>query len=153
MADVNNVDKVIEEVNKPLKESDPELEKIITPDSYNGDFTWCDNSSVILVSKRVALIPDFKHLEVCSIKNNIEYSLLLVDELDCLDYKKSKIEYFNNTTKIKGISKYCFKKDVIKENHLYFKIKGLDYSPVFFTKRFLRLYKANGLSGLEFKRV
>ena len=139
--------------NKSIRGSAPEIIKSSFSDAYEGDITWCDNSTVILINKRITSIPDFECLNVCSIEKCVDYYLLIAEHLDCLDYKKSKIEYFNNSTKIKGIKKYSFKKDAFPEDSLCFKIKGLDYSPMFFTEKFIKLYKKHNLRGMSFKKL
>ena len=49
----------------------------------------------------------------------------VIEVVDCVDYEKSQMKYFQSTDRIKDIEKYVFKKEMLKGITL-FKIPELD---------------------------
>lgn len=130
-----------------------DFKRIINSDSFLGDFTWCDNSSILLLKKTLTEEPIFKNIKYLPLKNDSEYYIICPNCIDCLDLEKSKISYFKNSKKIMSIDKYVFQENFISDDELFFKIKLLNYSPIFCTEKFVDFYKKNKLTGLVFKRI
>lgn len=121
--------------------------------NFFGDFTWCDNATVLLLRTELSSNEFFSSCNFLPIQRNHEYKVICPPILECLNFKKSKITYLPNTDTIISINKYIFKKNSIPEEVLFFKIKGLKASPVFCTEKLVKFYEENNLTGIQFKEV
>ena len=83
------------------------------------------------------------------IKGIGDYRLLELPFIDALDYKKSKIDYFEDSPKqLKRIRKYVFLEEKLKDMDIFtLPIKG---EPAFATENFVNKYKDAGLTGIVF---
>ena len=112
-----------------------------------GDITVIDNSSLVLFSNTaVSVFPNEKYIDI---KGIADYKLLELPFIDTLDYKKSKIDYFEGSSKqLKRIRKYVFLEEKLKDTDIFtLPIKG---EPAFATENFVSKYKAAGLTGIVF---
>lgn len=127
--------------------------RCVNPGDFFGDFTWCDNATVLIMKSSITQNATFLGCNFHPIQNELEYQVICPPILDCLDFKKSKITYLPKTDTILSINKYVFKKNSIPKDLLFFKIKGLKASPVFCTETFRVIYENNKLSGLQLEEI
>ncbi|MBQ3922205.1 MAG: hypothetical protein II707_02830, partial [Spirochaetales bacterium] len=101
-----------------------------------------------VLTKHISLLPNltFKSIDK-------KYSFIVAKQYDVLDFDKSKFIYFSGTKDIMDVKQYVFKTNVLKDDWFCFKVKNLDYSPVFVTEKFVDLYKQNKWCGYDFKLV
>lgn len=130
----------IEKVNIKFENDDRDM---------NGDITILDTSSSLLFSSKAKKI--FNNEKFIFIPQTTNYYLLDALVIDALNMKKSKIDYFSGTDRIKRINKYIFEEGKIL-NIDTFKLPIIA-SPVFVTESFLKKYSENNLTGLEFSLV
>ncbi len=122
-------------------------------DYYEGDFTWLDNSTVLMAKKTLKDIISLNSLILTGVSGSATYDLVEVDMIDCLDFSKSKISYFEGGKIIKSIDRFVFKDPSVLSEQLIFKVLGYDYSPIIYTERFVKIYESNKLTGLKFKKI
>ncbi len=82
-------------------------------------------------------------------ENNFIWNILKVD--DVLNEEECELEFFKSSGDVKGIRKYFFKEEKIKNLDI-FKIK-YDEPRRFATDKFVKIYNELGLTGLDFKCV
>ncbi len=141
------------EYDKIRENNGVNFKRCVNSEDFFGDFTWCDNTTVLLMKSSLTQNTAFLGYNFLPVQNDLEYKVICPPILDCLDFKKSKITYLPNTDTILSIKKYVFKKNSIPKESLFFKIKGLKTSPVFCTETLRNFYENNKLSGLQFKEV
>lgn len=115
----------------------------------NGDITVLDTSCTLLFSKKAQNI--FKNEKYIYIPQINEYCLLDAPVIDALNKEESVIEYFSGTTRLKGIRKYVFNKDMLTSVDVF--SLPIVASPIFVTENFKKLYDDNSLTGLDFSLV
>ncbi len=117
--------------------------------NLNGDITVLDTSSSLLFSTKAKNI--FNNEKFIYIPQTTDYYLLDALVIDALNIKKSKIDYFSGTSRIKRINRYVFDKEKLF-NIDAFKLP-IVASPVFVTDSFMKKYSENNLTGLDFSLV
>ena len=116
---------------------------------HQGDITILDTSSLLLFSEKAKKI--YANEKFITIPQIYGYYLLDASIVDALDMKKSLIEYFSGTTRIKRIMKYVFREELLN-NIDTFKLPIIA-SPVFVTDSFMKKYSVNNITGLDFSLV
>ena len=122
-------------------------------DYYQGDFTWLDNSTVLLAKKSMKDLKALSSLTFSCMNGSDLYNLVEVESIDCLDFSKSKISYFEDGKAIKSVDKFVFKASFEPSDRLIFKILGYDFSPIIYTKKFVDIFETNKISGLKFRAL
>ena len=82
-------------------------------------------------------------------QDTILYALNVVEVIDCLDEKKSEIEYFPNAGRIRVIKRYELKSELLSGKHI-FKIPQRIMGTIYVSDDFKNLIEQNRLSGLTF---
>lgn len=98
-----------------------------------------------LINDRVEYLPF-----ICSGKEKYQ-GINVLKAVDCIDYDNSKVVRFRDG-KIMAFEKYVFKKDKLKDSHI-FKIPDINNSAVFVSQKFVNRVKEAGLEGFEFTEV
>lgn len=131
-----------------------EIEKVY--DGKKSDNPYL-SPGVLVVSDRAKklLVPHLKEnlVELIPLKqqNDYYYAINVLNMLDALDYKNSKIVKFSDG-KIMDFKKFSFHEHMVK-NQIIFKIPELKRTKIFVTDEFIRLINNSDLVGFNFKLV
>lgn len=118
-----------------------------------SDFPWLGSHALILRQKAVSALNDIliRNGELLPLidETGIELFVFNANVVDALDLSKSSVLKFPYTDRIMRVMKYAFLPDRIAEKDIF----RLPFrsSPTFVSERFIEVYKAQGLVGLEFE--
>lgn len=77
------------------------------------------------------------------------YLLHVLDIIDCIDYKRSEIIYYQSTGRLAGIPKRVFRKELIAGKHIF--MLPEDGMPnIYISDEFKKAIEDNGLEGVKF---
>lgn len=77
------------------------------------------------------------------------YLLHVLDIVDCIDYERSEIAYYESTGRLAGIVKYVFKKELI-EGKPIFMLPEDGMPNIYISDEFKKAIEDNGLEGVKF---
>jgi hypothetical protein len=80
------------------------------------------------------------------------FAINVLSLLDCIDYRKSRVERFSDDKTVKFITHYVFRSDVIHGHHM-FKIREMPRGPVIVSEEFRSVVAKKRLKGLIFKEL
>jgi len=134
------------------------IEVIVEKKKPLGNFLYFD--TYIPVVDKVALnilLPLIKNfVEVKEVKHNNPkigqlYLIHVLNIVDCLDYEKSDIDYYDDGS-IMGVWKYKLKKSKVGKYPI-FRIKDLLLNDVFISEEVKNAIESSGLKGLNLEEV
>jgi hypothetical protein len=95
-----------------------------------------------------------KDIELLALKNESVslFAINVLSLLDCLDYKKSRVERFSDDNTVKYITHYVFRRDIVRGHHI-FKVREMPRGPVIVSEEFRSVVAKKNLKGLVFKKL